>query len=177
MNLLALDLGTKTGYAYSGRDGKIICGTKTLAKPAAITHTRKLRMDRRGDPRFFTLLWWMKAVHVEVALDWILFEDIQFSSTTMQTQLWTSFRSAVWLMSEYGIGIECVPVGTLKKFATGSGAATKEAMARALYRADCRFQSEFGFGDIKDTFTGENLDDNAVDAIHLYRWGIQHLKK
>lgn len=175
MNLLALDLGTKTGYAYSGRDGKLICGTRRLSKPKEITMAKKLRMDRRGDPRFFALLWWMKAMHVENALDYILFEDVQFSSTTMQTQLWTAFRSAVWLMSEYeGIQIDCVPVGTLKKFATGNGAADKAAMARALVRADTRFK--LCFGEVCDTLTETSLDDNAVDAVHLYRWGRQYLR-
>lgn len=175
MNLLALDLGTFTGYAYSGRDGKMICGTKTLAKPKEITYARKLRMDRRGDPRFFTFLNLMKRIHVEVTLDYILFEDVQFSSTTMQTQLWAGFRSAVWLMSEYGIQIDCLPVGSLKKFATGNGAADKPAMARALVKWYPRFK--MAFGDVTDTLTGEGLDNNAVDAIHLYRWGQNHLKK
>lgn len=175
MNLLSLDLGTKTGYAYSGRDGKMHWGTKTLATPKEITFSRKLRMDRRGDPRFFTFLNLLKKIHLQVALDYILFEDVLFSSTTMQTQLWAGFRSAVWLMSDYGVQIDCVPVGTLKKSASGSGAATKEAMACALCRADSRFK--LNFGDVVDTMTGENPDDNAVDAIHLYRWGLQHLRK
>lgn len=176
MNLLALDLGTKTGYAVNdGPTTKVSCGTWTLATPKEITAARKLRLDRRCDPRFLTLLWKLKAVHAHTPLDYILFEDVQFSSTTMQTQLWTAFRSAVWCMTELGIQVDCVPVSTLKKFATGSGAADKEAMAKLLARQSSRFLYRRGFPVI-DTLTGNDIDDNAVDAVHLYRWGLQHLR-
>lgn len=173
MNLLALDLGTKTGYAYSGSDGKMIYGTWILAKPKEITFARRLRLDRRSDPRFLTLLNHLRRVHVEASLDYILFEDIQFASTTFAVQLWASFRAAVWLMAEYGIQSDCLPVGSLKKFASGNGAADKPAMARALVRQESRFR--LASGGVVDTFTEEILDDNVVDAIHLHRWGRQNL--
>ena len=57
---------------------------------------------------------------------------------------------------------EAVPVGTLKKYATGFAGADKEAMAKWLYR---RFPKERTLG----------LDDNAIDAVWLYKWAEQHL--
>lgn len=174
MNLLALDLGTKTGYAATNGPTSFACGTWILAKKEEITAARKLRMDRRCDPRFLTLLWKLKLLHSAIPLDYILFEDVQFSSTTMQTQLWTAFRSAVWCMTEFGIQVDCVPVGTLKKFATGNGGATKEMMARRLVQTAMRFRMEKN--EVIDTSTGEVIDDNAVDAIYLYRWGLEHLR-
>lgn len=174
MNLLALDLGTKTGYAATNGPTSFTCGTWTLSKPKEITAARKLRMDRRCDPRFMTLLWKLRVYHAAFPLNYILFEDVQFSSTTMQTQLWAALRSAVWCMTELGIQVDCVPVGTLKKFATGNGGATKEMMARRLVQTVMRFRMEKN--EVIDTATGEVLDDNGVDAVHLYRWGLQHLR-
>ncbi len=159
MNLLALDLGTKTGYALE-LDGKLQAGTWTLATPAAISNNRRLRLDRRCDPRVQVLWDALTRVNFNNRLDWIFFEDVQFATTTMQCQLWSSFRTVLWLFAyANSIKIECCPVGTLKKFATGHGGAMKEDMERSLYG------TKISWDLIK------KLDDNGVDAVHLLRWG------
>lgn len=158
MNVLALDLGTKTGYAYS-RGSDFMAGTWTLAKAKQISEARRTRMDRRCDPRIWQLHSTLLA-YVNRA-DIVVFEDVQFSSTTMQTQLWASLRAAVWIaFCHPSIIIECVPVGTLKKFATGHGGATKEMMKAACKRLG---------------YSTDSLDDNAIDAIFLHRWAQQYL--
>jgi hypothetical protein len=55
--------------------------------------------------------------------------------------------------------MECVPVSTLKKFATGHGGATKEMMEISLrkQRPEVFLQKRF-------------VDDNAVDAIWILLW-------
>jgi hypothetical protein len=53
-----------------------------------------------------------------------------------------------------------VPVGTLKKFATGNGSADKESMKKAAKRDNL---------DVRD------LDDNAIDAYWLAKWGLANL--
>jgi hypothetical protein len=98
--------------------------------------------------------------------DVIVFEDVEFSTYTGQTQMWSALRSAVWL-SDVGQEdshkvklIECVPVSTLKKFATGHGGATKDMMEARLRREH------------PGVFVGrkQKPDDNEVDAVWIYQW-------
>jgi Holliday junction resolvasome RuvABC endonuclease subunit len=180
VNTLALDLGTKTGFAFNeGTD--FYCGTWTLARAKEITAQHKTRMDRRSDirvQRLFNIVRYHLDTH---RIDAILFEDVLFSSSRMQTQLWSSLRTAVWLVAHAsGISsIECVPTGTLKKFA-GHGGATKEMMGKFLCARDTRF-CRVGERNPKFFFRkGEALqeiDDNAIDAVWLHRWAQQNLCK
>lgn len=166
--LLALDLGTRTGYALQSAQYPLAAGTWILATDRELKDARKKRMDRRCDPRVSTLYSNLRSLHERLRLDWIVFEDVQFSSSTMQVQLWSSLRAAVWLMSDFGVQIECCAVGTLKKFATSHGNADKDQMMRALASKNPRFVLD-GKG-IHDSVTKERLDDNAIDALHLLEW-------
>jgi Holliday junction resolvasome RuvABC endonuclease subunit len=134
--------------------------TICLAKPAEVTQWSRAGLLRGNDPRISRLYDAVAEFPSPISL--IVFEDVVFASTTYQAQLWASFRAAVWLAAAHRrepITFLPVPVGTLKKFATGNGAADKQAMKAAAERAgfDC---TEF--------------DDNAVDAIHLWRYGFTH---
>lgn len=152
MNVLALDLGTKTGWALL-KDGVVTRGTWKLATPKEITQQRLDNLDRCCDIRFARLQAYINGLG---PLDWCAFEDVQFSVSTGQTQLWASFRAVVTLMHPR-VKLEAVPVGTLKKFGSGKGNATKEEMAASL-PGGC-----------------EGLDDNAVDAAHLLNYMRQKL--
>lgn len=171
-NILALDLGTKTGWALL-QDGRITAGTWVLGTTKEISDAAKLRLNRRCDPRFLRLTHNLKHLTTVVKLDWILFEDVQFSKGVMQAHLWASWRAAVWALAGESIQIDCLATGKLKAFATGSGAADKDAMARALAR-DPRYKLDKS--GVYDTLTRVLLDDNAVDALHLLRWGIHILR-
>lgn len=172
MNGLALDLGTKTGFAATC--GMVLAtGTWELAKPALLKAEKTARMDRRLDIRIPTLYAHLYRFHSLRPLDWIFFEDVQFSSTTMQAQLWASLRSAVWIFAhERKINIECCPVGTLKKFATGYGGATKDQMMRAAWHKYAPQLNEF-----TRSHPEVQIDDNAIDALHLLAWGIQTVSR
>lgn len=161
MRILALDLGTKTGYA-TNVGGTFKCGTWKLATPKEVAAWGESRLTRRGDPRICRLRDHIQELEQP---DIIVFEDVQFSSTTMQTQLWSSLRAVVWMFScaECKTIIEAVPVGTLKKFATGNGTADKEAMMASLVRR---------VGAIDTSW-----DDNAIDAYWLYLWAHQNLSR
>lgn len=163
MIILALDLGTKTGYCYGDRATALDVGTLTLATTKEITGFRKARADRRCDPRIGRL--WTE-LRARFDPDLVVFEDVEFSSYTKQTQLWSSLRSVVWLVfpkAQY----ECVPVGTLKKFATGAGNATKEMMMKAFYRPR-----------IPVMFSRRGpLDDNGIDAAWIWLWASHNLSR
>ncbi len=175
MNALALDIGTKTGFALSVAGLTTSVGTWTLSSTKAITFDKQCRLDRRLDPRIPCLYAAIKNTHFTHPLDWLFFEDVQFSVTTGQVQLWSSLRAAVWLAAFHlKIQIDCCPVGTLKKFGSGYGASSKSGMAYALTKTDPRFKLEGK--KVRDTETNQLLDDNAVDAIHLLKWSLDLTK-
>lgn len=148
-------------------------GTWKLATAAEIRQWGLERMTRRNDPRVYRLFHLMAALPVP---DIVVFEDVQFQSYTQQCQLWSSLRAAVWLAFPKNI-VECVSVKTLKQFATGNGAATKEAMVRAVVRENpqrfCLMEDATFFDDAQK----QRLDDNAADAFHLFRWAEQNLSR
>lgn len=155
MNVLALDLGTNTGYAYNQGD-EFFCGTWKLATPKEIKEWGKVRLTRRCDPRVERLAELIKNLPYP---DLIVFEDVLFSSTTYACQLWASLRAAVWLSG--APRIDCLPVQTLKIFATGRGNAKKQDMAKAALLAGKELPK---------------LDDNGIDAYHLWRWAHAKIK-
>jgi len=176
MKILALDLATSTGYAYDDALGRLQCGTWLLATDKELKSARRERMNRRCDPRISKLFHRIQNLNRENRFDVIVFEDVPFSSYTWQCQLWSSLRAAVWLAPHYPPLFEAVPVATLKLFATGHGGATKEMMVGELIRQDKRFTIVSGVRD--HAFLGNQiLDDNAVDAIWLWKWAQKNLSR
>lgn len=179
MKILGLDLATSTGYAYN--DGNaFFCGTWLLATDAELKAARKLRLNRRLDPRVTQLFHLIQNLHSKYRFDVIVFEDVQFSSYTLQCQLWASLRAAVWLApaSPKQPIFETVPVPTLKKFATGHGGATKEMMVRDLIKGDPHFTKNEDPTCAywhPDNHTSICVDDNAVDAVWLWKWAKHNL--
>lgn len=164
--ILALDLGTHCGWAYRSRSGGITAGTWTLATDKDITKSGKSREDRKLDPRipcFYRKIrsLWIDNIKDGTAnqpIDFMVFEDVQFSRYTQQTQLWSSFRAVAWLFAYlHAIQTDCIDVTTLKKFATGSGAADKDFMVRAATKL---------FPQVPI------VDDNCADALHLLQWAM-----
>ena len=96
-----------------------------------------------------------------------MFEDVGFVSTRMQTQLWATLRTAIWgaSLGNPDVRIFCVPVTTLKQFATGNGHVQKVQMAQALAaRLPVFYALE---GEQVRKADGKLADDNEVDAIWL----------
>jgi len=154
--ILALDLGRKTGIAcnYGLMPGAF---TKTWGTEKEERSWARDRLNRRQDPRVLRFFNWLSSIEPP---DIVVFEDVEFSTYTYQTQLWAAFRTAVWLSMQHRL-VECVPVSTLKKFATGSGAADKRAMKKALFTR---------FPEMRP-----DLDDNAIDAMWLLKWAELNL--
>lgn len=160
MDILALDLGTHTGFAYN-RGTVFACGTWKLATPQEVTAWGKQRLTRTDDPRIERLC---ENMSISGVFDIVVFEDVQFASSVYAVQLWSSFRAAVWLCANVSTHIDCVPVGTLKKFATGNGTADKPMMSRALKQEHPEKWNK-------------NLTDDEVDAIWLHIWATQRFKR
>jgi Holliday junction resolvasome RuvABC endonuclease subunit len=103
--------------------------------------------------RLFTMLcsWWRAGEDRA-----IVFEDVRFSVSLAQTQLWAGLRSVLWaLPGSTPASFACCSTATLKKFATGDGSADKEAMRDSF----------------RERWPGHDpIDDNAVDAVFLLHW-------
>lgn len=160
MKIIALDLGTKTGIA-DNLSGELNAGTLVLATPKEIRDWGRKRITRRNDPRVSRL---HKHLCSLARPDVVAFEDVQFTSYTLQVQLWSSLRAAVWLAYANSVTIETVPVGTLKKFATGAGNADKAQMQKYLFLQHPEWKAA-------------KLDDNAVDALWLFYWAKHNLSR
>ena len=155
MNILALDLGTTTGYAYGSTEPPL--GHWILGSEREITAWGRSRLTRRQDPRVIRLFHNLRNFK---DANLVVFEDVTFQTYTYQTQLWSSFRAAVWLAFPNTL-IDCVPVSTLKKFATGSAFADKKMMMNALLK--------FSPGVNRVTLT-----DDEADAAWLWHWAAKH---
>lgn len=169
MRILALDLGTNTGYAYDDTYEGLTCGTWKLASPKEVKEWGQNRLTRRCDPRIDRLFDLVSNLQGRFLFDVIVFEDVQFSSSTYQVQLWAALRAAVWLLGIPGKlpYFDCVPVKTLKLFAAGNGNADKAAMLAAAKRKKL----------LDDPTEFDDLDDNAIDALHLYDWAQKNLSR
>lgn len=170
MNLLALDLGTKCGWA--AKNGTVASGTWKLSDSKTIHSTRVEGFDRKCDPRFNALCLKIEEAVEHYSINAVVFEDVLFSSTTLQTQLWATYRAAIWAVRRnHPFEIDCLNTSTLKKHATGHGAATKKMMSAHLLK---KYPHEF----VKNPsptetcfllrkIDGTEVDDNQVDARHL----------
>lgn len=143
--VLALDLGTTTGWALRSRDGGITSGTMTF-KPSRF---------EGGGMRYLRFRGWLAEVgELSGGLTRIAFEEVRAHAGTDAAHLYGGFLAHLTAWSEErGVAYEGVPVGTIKRFATGRGNADKAAMIAAI-RAR-------GFAP---------ADDNEADAIALLLW-------
>lgn len=174
MYTLTLDLGTKTGWTITD-ESVLQSGTIKLASEEELQLQRVEGKERTLDVRFVRLLNFI-ATHVQQGkVKRIVFEDVQFASTQMQAQLWASLRAAIWgAINGTNIEVFCVPVGTLKVFATGSGSAKKPEMASSLSKVEPTIYTLSPQGTLLKTEGTEviTIDDNEVDAIWLGRFDI-----
>jgi Holliday junction resolvasome RuvABC endonuclease subunit len=146
--LLALDLGTTTGWALRAADGLITSGTVSF---------RPSRYDGGGMRylRFTTWLTEIDRLSGPVAAIW--FEEVRRHAATDAAHVYGGLMATLTAWAELrGIPYEGVPVGTIKRHATGKGNANKDAMMAA---ARAR-----GFSP---------ADDNEADAIAILLWAIE----
>ncbi len=165
------------GWAINDTEsGELSAGTARLDSISGLARFKKTGDARHFDPRVSALLLVLDQLDVKLGgADTLVFEDVKFASSQAQAHLWASFRGAVWAWAvskaPRNIRISSLNTGTLKKFGTGHGNATKEMMAAALLRK----LPAATVGPTADTVRmhSEILDDNAVDALHLLLWATK----
>lgn len=142
--LLALDLGTKTGWATNSNAG--------------IAHgMQEFKNDRfsGGGMRFLKFERWLMELPFPSQ---VVFEEVRRHAATDAAHVYGGLMATLtkWCESE-NIPYQGVPVGTIKKFWTGKGNAGKDIMVAEGHRR--------GYKDVDD--------DNTMDAIALLHYWMQ----
>ncbi len=147
--ILALDLGTSTGWAIRGHDALITSGTVSLRRPG--------RFDG-GGMRYLRFTNWLTEIdRLSGPIAAIWFEEVRRHVGTDAAHVYGGLMATLTAWAELrGIPYQGVPVGTIKRHATGKGNADKDAMVAA---ARAR-----GFSP---------ADDNEADAIAILHWAIE----
>ena len=145
--ILALDLGTQTGWALLTRDGMINSGSESF-KPGRF---------EGGGMRFLRFKRWLTEIKQSAdELDAVYFEEVRRHAGVDAAHAYGGFMAHLTAWCEHhDIPYQGVPVGTIKKHATGKGNAGKEDMIAAL---------------VKKGFVP--ADDNEADALALLHWAI-----
>jgi len=146
--ILALDLGTTTGWAISLRDGAKISGTLSL-KPGRF---------EGGGMRFLRFRRWLdEMINDGTVITAIYFEEVRRHAGNDAAHVYGGLMGTLTAWAEeQSIPYSGVPVGTIKRHATGKGNANKEAMIAAV--------QALGYAP---------TDDNEADAIALLLWAVE----
>ena len=145
--ILALDLGTTTGWALRGSDGHITSGSESF---------RPQRFEG-GGMRFLRFKRWLnELLSASNHINAVFFEEVRRHAGVDAAHAYGGFMATLTAWCEHHqIPYQGVPVGTIKKHATGKGNAGKAEMVAA---AKAR-----GF---------DPADDNHADALALLDWAI-----
>ncbi|CAG2146182.1 crossover junction endodeoxyribonuclease RuvC [Ralstonia mannitolilytica] len=146
--ILALDLGTTTGWALRDRTGRITSGSQSF----------KPRRFEGGGMRFLRLKTWLAELKMHAdGIDALVFEEVRRHVSTDAAHAYGGFLATLTAWCEHHqIPYQGVPVGMIKKHATGKGNASKDEMMAAM-RARGYLPA----------------DDNEADALALLHWAIQ----
>ncbi len=146
-SILALDLGTHTGWALRSLDGSIISGTE---------HFKPQRFEG-GGMRYLRFRRWLTEIKQAAGdIDAVYFEEVRRHAGVDAAHAYGGFLATLTAWCEHHqIPYQGVPVGTIKKHATGKGNASKDEMI-----ASARAR---GF---------LPADDNEADALALLHWAI-----
>ena len=145
MKILALDLGTKCGFAYSGGGS----GVWNLA-------------PRRHESQGMRWIKFRQSLNDALKdVDMVAYEEVARHLGTHAAHIYGGFLAILQEMcEERKIEFVGVPVGTIKKFATGRGNASKDMMIKAANQLT-------GRGDTGSGNPEPVVDDNEADATCL----------
>lgn len=136
---LALDLGTNTGWAIC-RDGVTVSGTASF----------KVGRYEGGGMRYLRFQRWLDEMR-GAGLDSVWFEEVRRHAGTDAAHVYGGLLATLTAWCEHhAVPYSGIPVGTIKKHATGKGNANKDAMIAAA---------------VARGFTP--CDDNEADALAL----------
>lgn len=147
LTILAIDLGTTTGWALRSRDRRIAHGFVSL---------RPQRFEG-GGMRYLRFKRWLSEITAVVTdIHAVYFEEVRRHTGVDAAHVYGGLMATLTTWCEHhNIPYQGVPVGTIKKHATGKGNAGKDEVIAAM-RAK-----------------GHPVtDDNEADALALLHWAV-----
>jgi Holliday junction resolvasome RuvABC endonuclease subunit len=145
--ILSLDLGTNCGWALSlPGSSRIVSGVESF------------KTDRYsgGGMRYLRFSRWLDDLYESYPFDRVVYEEVRRHLSTDSAHVYGGLMAHLTSWCEQReIPYIGVPVGTIKKHATGRGNASKADMIAAVQAAGFRTR-----------------DDNEADAICLLRWAL-----
>lgn len=146
--ILALDLGTHTGWALQHPDGAITSGTEQF---------RPQRFEG-GGMRFLRFKRWLNELLTATDhINAVFFEEVRRHAGVDAAHAYGGFMGLLTAWCEHhNIPYQGVPVGTIKKHATGKGNAGKDEMVSSVRRRG-----------------HDPVDDNEADALALLHWAVE----
>lgn len=154
MRLLALDLGTQTGWCQSWIDHQI------ARVQASGTVSFKPRSYEGAGMRFLKFKQWLDTANT-LGIDWICFEEVKQRPLSVAAgHVYGGLLATLMTWCEvHSVPYEPIPAGTIKKFWTGKGNSGKEIMIRVA--------RERGF---------KPKDDNEADAIAIHHLMLHRIE-
>ncbi|MBG1252181.1 hypothetical protein F4W02_34955 [Burkholderia pseudomallei] len=148
LTILAIDLGTTTGWALRPRGGQIVHGFISF---------RPQRFEG-GGMRYLRFKRWLteiKAVASDIHA--VYFEEVRRHAGVDAAHVYGGLLATLTAWCEHhDIPYQGVPVGTIKKHATGKGNTGKEGMVVAMQARGYPV-----------------TDENEADALALLHWAIE----
>lgn len=142
MNILSIDLGTKAGFAICQSEGAVVSGIIEL--------NYNKRIEGAG-MRFLRFKQWLTEINNSFDIDMVSFEEVRRHAGTQAAHVYGGMVAILTSWCEHHeIPYTSYPVGTIKKFATGKGNASKQDMIENVVN--------WGF---------EPVDDNEADALAI----------
>ena len=145
--ILALDLGQRAGWAVRNRDGAIASGVHEF---------RPSRFEGGGMIWLRFRAWLQEIDETAGGVGVVVFEEVRRHLGTTAAHVFGGYLAHLTAWAEANrIPYQGVPVGTIKRHATGKGNADKAAVIAAV--------QALGFNP---------ADDNEADALALLNWAI-----
>ena len=146
-SILSLDLGSRTGWALKDASGMITSGTE---------HFKTGRFEG-GGIRYLRFTHWLTEIkNLAGSLDLISYEEVRRHVSTDSSHVYGGFMATLTAWCElHEVPYLGVPVGTIKKHATGKGNAGKAEVIAAMRTKGFRPK-----------------DDNEADALALLTWTV-----
>ena len=145
-SLLALDLGTRTGWAICREDGTVHSGEWNLSSFSRAREGVRFLLFRSA-------LINARKVH---GVDRVVYEEVAFVKAQKAAHLYGGWKAILLAWAEtHEIPYDGVHTGVLKKFWSGSGRAGKQRMI-----------------DVARMLGHNPVSDNEADAIAILYWGL-----
>lgn len=151
-SIIAIDLGTTTGWATHQENGLIRHGS------AAFHAQRSSGRFEGGGMRFLKFRRWLNDLKAGIdKIDAVFFEEVRRHVGVDAAHAYGGYLATLTAWCEHHqIPYQGVPVGTIKKHATGKGNASKSEMIAAIFKRGLTV-----------------ADNNEADALALLYWVIE----